>query len=57
MRLTRDSPRCAEDPKPGIDQACHNRCTSAHAAYLKCAERIEAKGSGDCGSWYMDYFA
>lgn len=49
--------RHAEDPKPGIDTACHNRCASAHAAYLKCSERIEAKGSGDCGSWYMDYFS
>merc|ERR1712166_1434916 len=44
-----------DDQRPKIDAACAPGCTSAWKNYLKCGDRIEAKGSGDCSSWYMDY--
>ena len=44
-----------DDQRPKIDAACAPGCSSAWKNYLKCGDRIEAKGSGDCSSWYMDY--
>ena len=43
------------DLKPIIDKKCHVNCHHAWEEYEKCEKRIEAKESGDCASWYMDY--
>ena len=47
------------DPKAGVDAKClaHVECSKALVAYERCAERIEAKGSGQCAGQYMDYIA
>ena len=45
----------AQDTRPIIDQKCHVNCKNMWDEYEKCEKRIEAKGTGDCSSWYMDY--
>eukprot|EP00325_Prymnesiales_sp_UTEX-LB-985_P008995 CAMPEP_0174714196 /NCGR_PEP_ID=MMETSP1094-20130205/17102_1 /TAXON_ID=156173 /ORGANISM="Chrysochromulina brevifilum, Strain UTEX LB 985" /LENGTH=69 /DNA_ID=CAMNT_0015913501 /DNA_START=26 /DNA_END=235 /DNA_ORIENTATION=+ len=45
------------DPKTQLDANCSAKldCAKALVAYERCAERIEAKGSGQCAGQYMDY--
>ena len=44
-----------QDTRPIIDKKCHVNCKNMWDEYEKCEKRIEAKGTGDCSSWYMDY--
>ena len=47
------------DPKAKLDEKClaTPSCAKLLVAYERCAERIEAKGSGQCTGQYMDYIA
>ena len=61
--LSRPTPRptsyalllARQDTRPIIDKKCHVNCKNMWDEYEKCEKRIEAKGTGDCSSWYMDY--
>ena len=47
------------DPKTIYDAKCAHTpsCMKLQLAYEKCAERIEAKGHGNCTGQFMDYVA
>ena len=47
------------DPKIAQDEKCGKTasCAKILAAYDACAERIEAKGRGECTGQYMDFVA
>ena len=45
------------DPKKMVDDKCAKTiaCAKLYVAYETCAERIEKKGHGECGPFYMDW--
>lgn len=45
------------DPKLVADEKCAKTmpCARLYVEYETCASRIEAKGHGECGPYYMDY--
>lgn len=42
------------DQLPKIREECQKNCPKYVSAYKACEKRIEAKGEGDCESWYFD---
>eukprot|EP00965_Chrysotila_dentata_P212203 6186884-Pleurochrysis_carterae.AAC.2 len=46
-----------QDPKIALEAKCGASmpCAKLYVKYEECKERIEAKGSGECSAWYMDY--
>ena len=45
------------DPKLVADDKCSKTmsCAKLYVEYETCASRIEKKGHGECGPYYMDY--
>ena len=45
------------DPKLVADEKCSKTmsCAKLYVEYETCASRIEKKGHGECGPYYMDY--
>eukprot|EP00544_Gedaniella_sp_CCMP2646_P011903 CAMPEP_0202488810 /NCGR_PEP_ID=MMETSP1361-20130828/6758_1 /ASSEMBLY_ACC=CAM_ASM_000849 /TAXON_ID=210615 /ORGANISM="Staurosira complex sp., Strain CCMP2646" /LENGTH=110 /DNA_ID=CAMNT_0049118467 /DNA_START=134 /DNA_END=466 /DNA_ORIENTATION=- len=42
------------DPLPKFREQCVSKCPDYKHRYDACVKRIEAKGEGDCESWYFE---